>query len=83
MIATQVDGCGRRVNRPAKSLLHQAGNPAAVIEVGVGEDDGIDIARRHGRVLPVALTPFFLSLKHSAVDQGLKPVAPRPNPKRY
>ncbi len=43
-----------------------------MIEVGVRQDDGINQAGRNRSVPPVALAPFFLSLKESAVDENAK-----------
>ena len=60
-----------RRSDPRKPFFHQAWNPATVIEVRVRENDGINFARRDRSVLPVALAPFFLSLKKAAVDQNL------------
>jgi hypothetical protein len=63
-----------REDRTAKPLLDQTRNPAAMVKVSVRENDCINLARRNRRVLPVALAPFLLSLKHSAIDQNLKPL---------
>src|SRR5213075_2331807 len=69
---TEFDRSLRRINRTVKALLHQTRNPAAMVKVCVGENDGINVARRNWRALPIALAPFLLSLKHSAIDQNLK-----------
>ena len=44
--AAQIDRRRRGVNRAAESLFHQARNPAAVVEMRVRQDDGIDFASR-------------------------------------
>ena len=62
----------RGVDRPAETFFHQARNPATVIEMRMGKNDGIDFARRDRSILPIALAPFLLSLEKSAVDQNLK-----------
>ena len=68
---TEIDGRLSRIDRPAKTFLHQSRNPAAVIEMGVRENNRIDLTRRNRRVLPVPFAPFFLSLKEPAVNQNL------------
>jgi hypothetical protein len=37
----------------------------------MGEDDRINFTGRNGEVLPVALSPLFLSLEETAVDEYL------------
>ena len=69
--AAEIDGCGRGIDRPVEALLDQPRDPAGVIEMSVREDDGIDLARWNRQVLPVALTPFLLTLEQSAIDQHL------------
>ena len=70
--AAQIDGCGGRIDRSVKTLLHQTRNPAGVIEMRVRKNDGIDGISRHRQILPVALAPFFLTLKQTAIDQHLQ-----------
>src|SRR5579872_6747516 len=70
--AAEIDGWRRGVDRPAESLFHQAWNPAAVIEMGVGQNDRVDLLRRDGRVAPVALAPFLRTLKEPAIDKDLE-----------
>jgi hypothetical protein len=43
-----------------------------VIEMRMRKNNRINFTRRNRSVLPVALAPFFLSLKKSAVDQNLE-----------
>src|SRR5580658_2060034 len=70
--AAQIDGRGGRVDRSMKPLLHQPGNPAGMIKMRVSKDDGIDGTGRHRQILPVALAPFFLTLKQATVDEHLQ-----------
>src|ERR1019366_1622343 len=56
----------------AKTFLYQARNPSAVIQVRVRQNDRINITRRNGSGLPVALAPFLRSLKKATVDQNLE-----------
>ncbi len=44
--AAQIDGRGRGVDRSVEALLHQARDPARVVEMSVGQDDGVNGARR-------------------------------------
>ncbi len=69
---TQLNRSLGGVDRAVESFFDQARNPAAVVEVRVGKNDGIDFAGGHRRVLPVFFAPFLLSLKHSAIDQDLQ-----------
>ncbi len=63
----------RRVDGAVKSLLHQARNPSRMVEVRVGQDDGVNRVCRHRQVLPVSLPPFLLSLEETAIHQYLQP----------
>jgi len=45
-----------------------------VVEVRVRENDGVDLFRRHGCVAPVAFTPFFWTLKETAIDEDFESV---------
>jgi hypothetical protein len=47
-----------------------------MIKVRVREDDSLNFACRNGRVPPIEVPPFFLSLKHAAVNQNLQPLLP-------
>ena len=75
--AAQINGGRSCVNRSAKSLLHQARNPSAVVEVGMRQDDRVDFPGRHRRVPPISLSPFFRTLEDSAIDKNLNAVLPR------
>ena len=72
--AAQINGGRRRINRAAKAFPDQARNPAAVIEVRVGQNHRINAGRRHRRRLPVAQPPLLRALEHAAIDEGLEAV---------
>ena len=61
----------RAVDRRLQAVAHQAREPAAVVEVGVGQQDGVEGRHVEGRPRPVALTQFLESLEHTAVDEQL------------
>jgi hypothetical protein len=67
----QVDGGLGGVNGAVKAFFHQPRNPAAVVEMSVGEDDGVNGMRRHRCILPIARAPFLGPLEEPAVDQHL------------
>src|SRR5262249_19358673 len=69
--SAKVDGRRRRIDRAVEALLYQTRYPTGVIEVGMRQDDGIDLSCLNRQVLPVALAPFLLPLKQSAIDQNL------------
>src|SRR5438445_2930851 len=68
---TQIDGGRRGKNWSVESFFGQPGNPAAVVEMRVRQDYGIDVARRNRSVFPVAQPPIFRALKKTAVNQHL------------
>ncbi len=70
--AAQIDGGRRGINRAAEAFSYQAWNPAAVIEMRVGQNDRVDAGCRNRRGLPVALPPFLGALEHAAIDEHLK-----------
>jgi hypothetical protein len=47
-----------------------------VVEVGMRQDDGIDLLSRNRRVTPIALSPLFRTLEDSAIDENLNAVLP-------
>src|SRR5215469_9372677 len=61
--ATQIDSGWRGVDRAAEAFFDEARNPSAVVEVSVGEDDGVDFFRGNRSVTPVALAPLFRALE--------------------
>ena len=70
--AAQIDRGRRGIDGTAESFPHQPRNPAAMVEVGVSQDDSVNAGRRHRRGLPVAQPPFLGSLEHAAIDEHLK-----------
>ena len=67
--SAEIDRGRRSVDGSAKSLFDQARNPAAVIEVGVREDDGINLPGRNRRVTPISLAPFLGALEEATVNE--------------
>ena len=61
--SAEVDRCRSGVNRSAKTCFDQARNPSAVVQMGMGQDDGIYFFCRNRGVAPVAFPPVFLALK--------------------
>ena len=55
--------------RPAKSGRDQPRQVAAMVEVRVGEDDGVDRGGVDRQRLPVALAQLLETLKQPAVDE--------------
>src|ERR1044071_4651974 len=68
----QID-CGLRgVDWPVETFFGQPGDAAAMVEMGVGQHHGINIAGRNRSVFPVTNSPFLCSLEQAAVDKHLK-----------
>ncbi len=67
--AGQVGGGPRRVYRPREAVGAQARQVADVVDVAVGEDDGVDGARRDRQRRPVPLAQRREPLVEAAVDQ--------------
>ena len=57
------------MNTPLKSLAYQQGHIAAVVQVGVGQDDGIEISGGGGQGVPVTQPQLLIALKQTTVDQ--------------
>ena len=60
---TQIDCWRRGKDRPGEAFFGQPGNPAAMVEMRVRQNYGVNIARRNGSIFPVAQPPFLLPLK--------------------
>ena len=60
---------GRAIDPPAKTLPRQQRQVAAVIDVGVGEHDGIDRLGRDRQRLPIAQPQLLKALEQAAVHQ--------------
>ena len=59
---------------PSKPVLDQQRQIAAVIEMGVGEDHRLNVARVDGKRRPVLEAQRLEALKQAAVDQELAAV---------
>src|SRR5579859_6380279 len=68
----QIDCRLRGVDRAFETFFGQPGDPAAVVEMSVGQHDGVNLAGRNRSVFPVAKSPFLCSLEQAAVDEHLK-----------
>ena len=66
---------GRAEHAAAKPLGRKPRQVADVIEVRVGQHDGINRVRAHGQLVPVAPAQLVLPLEEAAVDEH----AGRPN----
>ena len=65
----EVDGAVRGMDRSAVALLHELGDAAAVVEMGVGEEERVNGPRLVGERQPVAGDLFRAALEHPAVDE--------------
>ena len=45
-----------------------------MVQMRVGQDDCVNLGRRYRRVLPVALAPFFVTLKQPTINKNLKAI---------
>ena len=68
---SQIERPGRAEHPPAEALRHQSGQVADVVQVRVGQDEGVDVPGGHRQVGPVAQAEFLVALKQSGVDQHL------------
>ncbi len=62
-------GRPRAVDRAAVALRHESRQEARVVEMGVGEDDGVDLLRPERERAPVALLELVVALEETAVDE--------------
>ncbi len=67
--AAEILGAGRTEHPAPESLRRQSRKVAAVVQMGMRQDDGIDFAGRHRQILPVALAQFLEPLEQAGVDQ--------------
>lgn len=74
---TQSAGRLGGVDRAPKALAHQAGQVAGVVNVGVGEQDGVNLLRGQGEGLPVHRLPPASALEQPAIHQVAVPVDPQ------
>jgi hypothetical protein len=71
----EVPGGRRAEDGPPEPLPHEARETADVVEVGVGEDDRIDLRRIEVGLRPVPQAQLLLALEHPGVDE--EPPVPR------
>ena len=67
----ELDGAGGRMDRPIEPGLDQQREEAAVVEVGVGQDDRVELRGVEAERDPVADGLVGAALEHPAVDQDL------------
>ena len=65
----QVAGARSSVNPTPETLAHQQGHVAAVVQVGMGQDDRIHFSCGQGQWVPVAQAQLFKSLEQTAIHQ--------------
>ena len=69
--AAQIARGRRAVDAACITIFHQHGQIAAVIDVRMGEHDGINALGRDRRFLPVFQPQLFQALEQPAVNQHL------------
>jgi len=62
-------GC-RCENTTPEAVAHQFRQIAGMVEMGVGQDHGVDVGGRHRQRLPVQLAQVFQPLKQAAINQN-------------
>ncbi|MNL32323.1 hypothetical protein D3C87_1541670 [compost metagenome] len=67
----QLTGGGRGVHRAAITIAHQYGQVSAVVEMGMGQDNGIEFAHRKLERVPIVQSQLLVSLEQSAIDQHM------------
>src|SRR6266496_1992207 len=78
----QVSGVGQKyaaqihrgrsgVDGAFEALFNKTWDPAAMVKMRVGQDYAFDLRRCKRNVLPIALAPLLLALKHAAIHQHL------------
>src|SRR5262245_41016265 len=70
----QLGGAARTINRPPKSMMHQARQVTGVIDMSMRDDDGINRGGVEWRFVPIAQTQLLQTLKQSAIDEYTAPV---------
>jgi hypothetical protein len=66
--AAEVARAGGGVHPSVEAFAHQHRQVAAVVQVGVGQDDGVDLAGHHRQGSPVAQAQLLVALEQPAVD---------------
>ena len=67
--SAKITGAWGRMYLALEALAVQQGQIATMVQVGVGEDDGIHVLWRHWQVIPVSQAQIFEALKQATVDQ--------------
>src|SRR3954452_9727946 len=67
--AAQLRRGGRAIDRPLETLRDETRQPAGVIDVRVGEDDGVDGVGRDRQRAPIALAQLLETLEQTAIDE--------------
>ena len=70
----EIGGRLRAVDRTLEAISHQAWDIAAMVDMGMGQQQRIELGGIERQGLPVALPEFLLALEKPAVDQ--KPLVP-------
>src|ERR1019366_8143946 len=61
----QIVRCRRAIDRPGETLANQVRQVAAMINVGMAQEDGVDIGGREGE-MEVALVDLLATAEHQA-----------------
>ncbi|MNF71842.1 hypothetical protein D3C84_538010 [compost metagenome] len=67
----QFTGGGRGVDRAAITIAHQYGQIAAVIKMGMGQHNGIEVADRKLERVAIVQSQLLVALEQTAVDQHM------------
>ena len=65
----QVAGSRSGVDATSETFAHQQGHIAAVVQVSMGQDDGIDLGCGLGQRVPVAQAQLLVTLEQTTVHQ--------------
>ena len=65
----QIDGAARRQDRPAEAAARQLGHQAAVVDMRVRQQHGVDVGRVERKVAVVQLLQRLRPLEQAAIDQ--------------
>ncbi|MCU0272382.1 MAG: hypothetical protein MUE34_04035 [Acidimicrobiales bacterium] len=71
--AAETDGARGGEDRTAEAVADDGRQVPGVVDVGVGQDDGVEAPRRHREGLPVALPQLLEPLEEATVDQDPGP----------
>ncbi len=79
-VGTEIDGAARRKDAAGKAVAHQLRQQAAVVDMGMGQEHGVDVGGAKRKRPVVQLLQGFRSLKQAAIDQeasgaGLEQIA--------